>query len=188
MNTGIRKFLFFVLIVGMMYVAYKYIIKPANESLAIEKKKVEEKRTRLLELEKANAAASDIARQLEKVQQAIKDFENKLPNASDVHMVLEDVTIIAQKHGLVPKTIKTLKQKESSGYFEQPLKMELYGNFKEYYAFLLELEKLDRITRIRQLSINKSSVEEGCADVTFEVSVFFQGEKTKKPSLAMAKK
>ena len=52
--------------------------------------------------------------------------------------------------------------------------MELNGNFNAYYAFLLELEKLDRITKIRELKLVKQSEHEGQTDARFVVSVFFQ--------------
>ncbi len=52
--------------------------------------------------------------------------------------------------------------------------MELHGNFNSYYSFLLELEKLDRITKIRELSLKKKANAEGETAATFVVSIFFQ--------------
>jgi type IV pilus assembly protein PilO len=51
--------------------------------------------------------------------------------------------------------------------------MELHGNFNSYYAFLLELEQLDRITKIRELELKKSD-REGQTEATFVMSIFFQ--------------
>ncbi|MBE0535671.1 MAG: type 4a pilus biogenesis protein PilO [Phycisphaerae bacterium] len=174
MTSGSRKVIFFILLLALVYVSYAYMIKPANQHLAQEKVKVEQKRTKLLELNKATAAASDLQNQLDKVEEAITVFESKLPPASDIHKILEDVTKIAQKHGLMPKTIRALDAKNNRGYVEQPLKMELHGNFNSYYAFLLEMEKLDRITKIRELSLKKQSKTEGQTEATFIVSIFFQ--------------
>jgi len=90
--------------------------------------------------------------------------------------VLEQVTVIAQKQGLKPKTIKTLKKKDNSGYIEQPLKMELVGNFNSFYSFLLELEKLPRIMKIRELELDKQTKNEGQIAADFIVSIFFQNK------------
>ena len=174
MTSGSRKFIFFVLLMALAYVSYAYMIKPANQHLAKEKIKVNEKRAKLLELRKATAAASDLTKQLEKVEEAIAVFESKLPPRSEIHKVLENITRIAQTHGLTPKTIRTLKVKSNRGYIEQPLHMELHGNFNSYYSFLLELEKLDRITKIRELSLKKKAKTEGETAATFVVSIFFQ--------------
>ena len=174
MTSGSRKLIFFILLIALAYVSYAYMIKPANVSLAQEKAMVEQKKAKLLELERATAVASDLNMQLEKVKDAIKVFESKLPPKSEISTVLENVTKISLAHGLTPKTIRTLKTRNTRGYVEQPLKMELHGNFNSYYSFLLELEKLDRITKIRELTLKKRSKQEGQTEATFVVSIFFQ--------------
>ncbi len=178
MSSNSRKALFFILLVAMGYVSYAYMIKPANVYLADQKAKVAQKQAKLLELEKATAAAVDLNRQLQKVEQAIETFESKLPPTSEIDNVLTDITVIAQKQNLAPKTIRTQKNKDNRGYIEQPLEMELEGNFNSYYAFLLELEKLDRITKIRELSLKKRNKFEGHTEARFVVSVFFQNSGT----------
>lgn len=174
MTSNSRKLIFFILLIALAYVSYAYMIKPANGNLAKVKIEVDQKKAKLLELEKATAAASDLSTQLEKVEDAISVFESKLPPSSEISTVLENITKISLAHGLTPKTIRTLAQKNNHGYVEQPLKMELHGNFNSYYSFLLELEKLDRITKIRELSLKKTSKQEGQTAATFVVSIFFQ--------------
>ncbi len=174
MTSGFRHLIFFVLIIGLAYAAYAYMIKPANTHLDQERTAMEQKRAKLDELERATAAADDLTGQLHKVEEAIAVFESKLPPSSEIHTVLENVTLIAQRHGLTPKTIRTMKAVENRGYIEQPLRMELHGDFHAYYAFLLELEKLDRITKIRELKLKKKSQTEGQTESEFVMSIFFQ--------------
>lgn len=175
MTSSMRHVIFFVLIIGMAYVSWAYMIKPANEYLAEQRTQMEKQRAKLNELERATIAAEDLSEQLQKIEGAIHVFESKLPPSSQIHTVLENVTLIAQRHGLTPKTIRTLKNEENRGYIEQPLEMELDGNFNSYYAFLLELEKLDRITKIRELTLKKKSKQEGQTEAKFIMSIFFQG-------------
>lgn len=173
MTSSLRYIIFFVLIIGMAYVSWTYMIKPANEHLSQERDKMASMRSKLKELEQATAAAEDLTAQLQEIEEAIKAFESKLPPSSEIHTVLENVTLIAQRHGLTPKSIRTQKNRDNRGYIEQPLEMELHGNFNSYYAFLLELEKLDRITKIRELSLKKSD-REGQTAAKFVMSIFFQ--------------
>ena len=174
MTSGFRKAVFFVLLVGAAIVGYQYMIRPANRDLAKAKQELEVKMAKLSEFERATAKAEDLTRQLEQLDDAVKFFESKLPPTSEIHKVLEQVTVIAQKQGLKPKTIRTLKQKDNSGYVEQPLKMELEGDFTAFYSFLLELERLPRITKIRELSLDKQMDNEGQVSADFIVSIFFQ--------------
>lgn len=174
MSSNSRKILFFILLVGMAFVSYRYMIQPANKHLTDQQTAVKQKQDKLNELEKAMITANDLQAQLDKIEDAIRIFESKLPPTNEINTVLKDITLIARKHGLSSKTIRTLKTQENRGYVEQPLEMELNGNFNSYYSFLLELEKLDRITKIRELRLVKQSEHEGQTDARFVVSVFFQ--------------
>lgn len=178
MNSGLRKIVFFALLVGVAAAGYQYMIKPANKHLAESKVRVEAKLEKLQEFEKATVAAKDLTQQLAQLEEAIKFFESKLPPSSKIHEVLEQVTVIAQTEGLEPKTIRTVATKENSGYIEQPLEMALAGDFKSFYSFLLELEKLPRIMKIRELKIDKEKTEEGRIVADFVVSIFFQNKTT----------
>jgi len=176
MTSSFRKAVFSALLFGVAVVGYQYMIKPANSHLAEAKGRLETKLTQFAKFGKAAAAAEDLTKQLEELEEAIKFFESKLPPKSQVHEVLEQVTVIAQKQGLKPKTIRTLKKKDNSGYIEQPLKMELVGNFSSFYSFLLELEKLPRIMKIRELKLDKRADTEGQIAADFVVSIFFQNK------------
>ena len=176
MTSGLRKVVFFILLLGVAYVAYQYMIKPANRHLAEKKAKVQMKLAKLADFEKATAAAENLSKQLEQLQEAIEFFESKLPPTSEIDKVLQDVTVIGEKQGLRSKTIRTLKKKNNSGYIEQPLKMELVGDFNSFYSFLLELEKLPRIMKIRELELDKQKSHEGQIEADFVVSIFFQNK------------
>jgi len=176
MTSGFRKAVFFVLLLGVAVIGYQYMIKPANKHLVEAKARVQAKLDKLAEFEKTTAAAENLTKQLEQLQEAIKFFESKLPPTSEIHKVLEQVTVIAQEQGLKPKTIRTLNKKDNSGYIEQPLKMQLEGNFNSFYSFLLELEKLPRIMKIRELQLQKQEQNEGQIAADFIVSIFFQNK------------
>lgn len=173
-----RKVIFFVLLLAMAYMSYMFMIRPANKYLEEQKQQVRSQMQKLIELEKATAAARDLDKQTAKLEQAVEFFNSKLPPQSQIHKVLEQVTLIAQKQGLKTKTIRTLKQKNCMGYIEQPLKMELYGNFDAYYSFLLDLEQMPRITKLRELSLTKDLKNEGMTTAEFVVSIFFQESET----------
>jgi type IV pilus assembly protein PilO len=174
MNSNVRKIIFFVMTVGMASASYVYMIKPANRDLIVQKEKLSQKMSKLRELETAPRVLEDINKQLARLEESVNILESKLPPKNEIHTVLEDVTLIAQKNGLTPKTIRTLRQKTNNGYIEQPIKMELEGNFNSYYSFLLSLEKLDRITKIREMTIKNDTKEEGAMQASFVISIFFQ--------------
>jgi type IV pilus assembly protein PilO len=176
MTGNFRKVVFFILLLGVAVIGYQYMIKPANKNLAEAKSRVDNKVAQLTKFQQATSAAEDLTKQLDELRGAVGFFESRLPPKSQIHEVLEQVTVIAQKEGLEPKTIRTLKEKDNSGYIEQPLQMELMGNFSSFYSFLLELENLPRIMKIRELDLKKQEGGEGRIAADFIVSIFFQNK------------
>jgi Tfp pilus assembly protein PilO len=180
MKNKVKKFVFFVFLISLTFLASQYMLKPINQDLKVKRDVIDarfQRLTKLIELdgsEKANFAAKYLNRQIEELQGAIEFFESKLPPTSQIHKVLEQVTVIAQRQGLNTKTFKTLKPKQNNGYIEQPLKMEMVGDFASFYSFLLELETLDRITKVRELKLKKHKTEEGQITADCVLSIFFQ--------------
>ncbi|MHC4423941.1 MAG: type IV pilus inner membrane component PilO [Planctomycetota bacterium] len=176
MARGLRKIVLFILLLGVAYVAYQYMVKPANKHLTERKARLHRKLAKLDEVEQAVPTALDLSKQLEQLQEAVEFFESKLPPKSEIDKVLHDVTVIVQNQGLRSKRVLRLKKKDNSGYIEQPLKMELVGDFNSFYSFLLELEKLPRIMKIRELKLDKKTDNEGQIRAEFIISIFFQNK------------
>jgi type IV pilus assembly protein PilO len=176
MSSGFRKVIFLLLLLGFLGVGYQFLIKKANGSLTQARRQLDERRAKLAEYERATVQAEDYVKQGKQVEEAIRFFESKLPPTSEIHKVLEQVTVIAQKQGLDPKMIRTLGTKDTAGYVEQPLQMRVVGNFNSFYSFLLEMEKLQRITKLRELKIQKERGAEGQISAEFIVSIFFQNK------------
>lgn len=177
MSSGMRKVIFIILLVGITCIAYQFMIKPANRNLAEQKSRLNSKLEKLEEFKKVTSTAQNINKQFEELKKAVEFFESRIPPTSEIDQVLRDVTVITEKQGLVPKTIRTLRNKDNSGYIEQPMRMKLVGNFNAFYSFLLELEKLPRIMKIRQLNLKKNPDKKGQIISDFIVSIFFQNEK-----------
>lgn len=175
MTSGIRKIVFFFVLMGVSFIAYRYMIKPANKHLAKQRARVHSKLDKLTQLEQATATVKDLSKELEQLEEAIQFFESKLPPTEQIDQVLQDVTLIGQKQGVKRKMIRRLTTTEDNyGYVEQPLAMKLEGNFNSFYSFLLALEKLPRIMKVRQLKLEKAKNEEGKVTADFVVSIFFQ--------------
>ena len=174
MNGIVRTMLFFGALVGLAYVSNFKMIKPANAEMENQKQMLIQKQTQLAKLQNAPEATEDLKKQLDRLSQGVTFIESKLPPASQIDAVLQNVTVIAERNHLESKTIRTIKTKQNSGYIELPIKMELAGSFTSIYSFLLELEQLDRITKIRELDLEKEKGKEGQVEASFVLSIFFQ--------------
>jgi len=174
MWQSMRKFVFLLLVLGMALVGYRFVISPAQQSLHESQERLKINQMKLAEFEKTTNAALDLAKQMGQLRDAVSFFEQKLPPTSEIHKVLEQITVIAQTQGLHPKSIRTLGRKQNSGYVEQPLEMKFEGSFTAFYSFLLEIEKMPRIMKVRKLDVEKTNQLGGQISTDCIVSIFFQ--------------
>jgi len=173
MKFGFRELLLILLLSAIPVWAYLWVFKPARENMQKQKNQIETKTQKLAELNKALAGIKNLDQEVEKLSEAVSFFESKLPGEHEIHKVLKQVTQIAKDHRLETRLFKTLKSKPFAGYCEQPIKMEVYGNFDAFYQFLLDVEKLPRITKINQMKLVKDRNNEGAMNAGFTLSIYF---------------
>ena len=80
------------------------------------------------------------------------------------------------------KSVKSEKPVPAAAYMELPLRVTMEGEFDGFYQFLIELENLQRITRIHQLKLERTdaraSVDKdlppGWMKAEFVLSIYFE--------------
>jgi type IV pilus assembly protein PilO len=180
MKFGIRELLFVILLMAIPTGAYYWVYRPTNEYIQKQQKEIDAKSMKLATLQKAMLGIDDLNAEVKKLKEAVDFFEDKLPPQHEIHKVLEQVTRIAEAHHLETKLFQTLKQTPFAKYSEQPIKMELHGEFESLYQFLLDMEKMPRITRIVKMDFKKNEKAENTVETEFQMSIFFDNNEEKK--------
>jgi type IV pilus assembly protein PilO len=174
MKFGIAQLLFVSLILGLLASSYLFAFKPATEKRTARQTEIAGKRKALADLRQSTSGINDLERKITELQQAIKFFESKLPQQREIDKVLSDVAKRAEQQHLQMQTFKTMKIEKSSGYSELPIKMSMSGDFNSFYAFLLDLETLTRLTRLNQMKLEKITNREGEMTAQLTLSIFFE--------------
>jgi len=143
------------------------------------------KKKALADLMVATAGVDDLNRKAGELEHAIEFFRSKLPQEREMDKILDELSNIASENNLKTKTIKPLKIERSPGYSEQPIQMSLSGDFGGYYQFMLQLERLPRVTRVMQMTLHKNQRDgEVTADMT--LSVYFEPSVGDAPAMPFA--
>lgn len=182
MKFGIREIMFMLLLVAIPLGAWWFVFKPRNALIAEANQQIEVKQAKLQAMNKASAKLSDVKADIAEYNKAIDFFQSKLPPEKEMDKVLQEVWKLAEANNLTAKSIRTLKRGSTvtltdpeGPYSEQPITMDLEGNFKGLYSFLLSLETKARITRIHQLKIAKlPAADEGTMKAQLTMSIFFE--------------
>ncbi|MFA7238310.1 MAG: type 4a pilus biogenesis protein PilO [Phycisphaeraceae bacterium] len=173
MRFGLREILFFAVLLGLPVAAYFFVFQPVNLQIDQVHRENATKQAKLDKLEVARHI-ENVGNEIKKLDQSIQLFEAKLPAEKETEVILREVWQLAAQHGLRPKSVRTDKSIQNTLYSELPIKMEILGDFDGFYSFLLDLEKLSRITRIPDLTLKKMRDTEGHMTATFTLSIFFE--------------
>lgn len=176
MKFGFRELVFVFVLLAMPVSSYWFVFRPQNEEIEAAKKEIEHKELLLEKLAAATQQSADLQRANEEISDAISLVESRLPNNKEVEVILEQVAELARKSKLELPKVKAGKPVAAARYMEQPLEMTMQGDFDDFYEFLLKLERLDRITRILDLNLERLDKENGSMVATFTLSIYFEPE------------
>lgn len=174
MKLGPREILFIMLLLALPAAAYQFVFQPRNAQISEVRKQIVGKRAKLDQLQQATKRIDDLGEEIDRLSQAVALFEQKLPSEREVEVILKEVWELAMAHGLMPKSIKTDKPIDMKLYAEQPLNMVIEGDFDGFYSFLLDMEKLRRITRLPQLRLENKDRYSGVIKAELVLSIFHE--------------
>jgi type IV pilus assembly protein PilO len=176
MKLGIGQLVFVLLMLALLGSSYFFVFNRAAEKRLVRQTEVLTKKKALQDLRASTAGIPDIELKITELQNAIQFFESKLPQQRDIDKMLADVTSKAKEQQLQMKTFKTQKIERSAGYSELPIQMSMSGDFKSFYAFLLKLEDMKRITRLSQMKLEKITTKDGEMQANMTLSIFFESD------------
>jgi len=139
MNSGIRKAVFFVLLLFVAYLAYRFMIKPANEDLASKRVQVDKRMAKLAEFEKATATVEDLGKQLEKLEEAIEYFKKAASGLPESKIINTNAAQAIIMH-LKEKGKNDQHMYQALQYLDRVKKID--PSYKQYQSLLSLYEKL----------------------------------------------
>ena len=163
MRFGLRESLFFLLLLAVPVAAFFLVFEPRNQDIEEAREEIRQKQAKLEALERATTTMQDLGGEIDRLTQAIALFERQLPAQRDVEVILREVAELAKKHDLMVESLRTDKVIPEAGYSKLPIRMQITGDFDSFYSFLLDLERLERITALPMLDLarNKQKRDEG---------------------------
>jgi type IV pilus assembly protein PilO len=176
MRFGFRELIFVLVLLAMPVATYIFVFEPRNAQIVQARKEVMDKQAKLQQLEAATRSFADLGKEIDKLTESITLFEQKLPAARETEVILKQVTELAATHKLTTRSIRPDKVVSNAQYSELPIRMVIAGDFDGYYSFLLDMEKLRRITRIPEMKLKKTPNDEGQMEADMVLNIYFEGQ------------
>ena len=173
MKLGYREIILVAVLLAMLGGSYVFLFQKANvKRQALQAETRQEEQT-LETVRQATAGIDDMNRKIAEMQKQIAFFQSRLPAEREVDKILKEVWQMAGANNLSTQTVKTQPSVHNDNYSEQPIEMNLSGNFDGFYSFLQQLERLDRITRITQMKLQRIDNQNGQMQAEITLSIFF---------------
>jgi len=173
----VREILLLAVLLAVPLSTYWLVFRPQNAEINQARGEIEHKREVLEKLRSATSRNADLVRANEQISQSILAIEARLPTDKEVDGIVRRISDLAVKSGLTPPGVKSAAPVKAARYMEQPMVIQTGGEFRGFYSFLLNLERLPRITRIPDLKLTRSKKVDGTMSATFTLSIYFQDEK-----------
>jgi type IV pilus assembly protein PilO len=161
-------------LIAVPMASWYFVFRPRNTAIAAAKVEIGHKRGMLAKLQEATAQAADLEQANKDIGESINAIEARLPTNKEIADILRQVSNLALESGLAAPIMEAKKPVKAAMYMEQPLDMTIEGDFRGFYNFLLELEKLQRITKIPDFMIKRSDRTDGYMEAKFTLSIYFQ--------------
>ena len=174
MKFGLREIIFLNLMLGLVAASWWFGFNKVTERKDQLRADMAVKQRELADLQEATADVADLERQIEDLQRAIDFFEGKLPREKEVNDLLREVSRAAESSQLEIRKFEPVKTIRGSHYSELPVRIQLAGEFEGFYAYILALEKLARITRVTDMTLKKMQDRNGSMEAEMTISIFFE--------------
>jgi Tfp pilus assembly protein PilO len=177
MKGSTRILLTLVAVVLMSAAATWFVILPMLQRADSDRAAVDNLRGQLVKLERVARRINDLQQEVTRLEGALEFFENRLPQEREVDVILREVWVIAEAKSLTPRSIRCAAPEAQARYNSQPITLTLDGPFEGFYDFLVSLERLPRLTKIRQMQITKTPMKEGIVQAELLMDIFFEKSK-----------
>jgi type IV pilus assembly protein PilO len=177
MSLGLRAAIVTTVVIGLPVSSYFFVFRPTNVKLRQDTRECEQKEKYLSKLDELMAKDTDLAAANDDIQRSIRMIEARLPSGKDMDALIRRVSDLAVAAGLKSPAIKSGKPLPAAMYMEQPLEMEVSGSFLGFWAFISQVEKLPRITRVHDLKISAVNRDDAEMKAEFTLSIYFQEDR-----------
>jgi type IV pilus assembly protein PilO len=169
MKLGIREIAFLLVLAAIPVAAWFFVFEPRNQDIEESRQEIAKMETTLVRLDQLTREVGDVREAISEAEVRLAEFRQNIPDADEVDDMLAEIHRIGERNSLSIASIRALKQTEDQGYAEIPLSMQIEGQFKGLYRFLIDLERLPRIIRVQNLELERNMVESRGRKVDDEV-------------------
>lgn len=97
----------------------------------------------------------DYRQQAKEMEEKFESILRKLPSDTEIPGLIEDITEVGIKNGLIFNQIDLQEEEQLEFYVEKPINIEVTGGYHEFGAFVSDVSDLPRIVTLHDFEIRR---------------------------------
>jgi Tfp pilus assembly protein PilO len=147
---------------------------PILKREAADRAVIQQRHEELVRLQETTRKIDNLKSEIDRLETALKTFEGRLPEDRKCDEVLGEVWKIAESHALTPRSVRTSPVESTARYSFQPVSLSVEGKFDSFYEFLIGLERMPRLAKVRTMQIAKTPRTEGMVQADLLLDIYFE--------------
>jgi Tfp pilus assembly protein PilO len=181
---NLRIVLLAALFMAVLVMAWWFVLSPNDEADRIAQAEIADKQAKLRELNLAKGMVGSLESEIRSYENANDWFQSKLPKEREIDRVLKEIWVLARQNDLAPKSVRPAERNRGATIqtvtlpdfcIDQPIALELEGDFMGLYKFLQAVETQPRIVRVTQLEVTRDNNKlPGQLRAALTMSIYFE--------------
>jgi Tfp pilus assembly protein PilO len=147
--------------------------RPAIGRLEVLKLQLQSKQRELEQNQNKARNLPILAFEVQQLESQVRVYDRQFPQQPELGQFIKDITQISQQLALGEWKYQPGAPKRWEGFCELPIQMHFRGDFLNVASFLRQVEDLQRMTRIRRLSVKSKDNKAGAVEVDLGMMVYF---------------
>lgn len=164
------------LIGGLIYVLYTYVIQPRGEQIAAEETRLEALQTKNRRSRALAARRDDLQQQLTMIEQQLQVFENFIPESEEVPELLDAISSQAQLTGVELARMRPQAAELGEYYTKHTWELSVLGEYHDVGRYLARIASLPRIIKPTRLQVTPAPRNRATRDMQAPLEVSFNIE------------
>jgi type IV pilus assembly protein PilO len=134
------------------------------------------KQRAIAQMRQATAGIEEVHAKVANLSRAVSLVESRLVPERSLDRAVKDIWQMADADSLQTQAIQPLAIVRRGNCGEQPVELKLTGDFRAFYAFMLQLEKMPQLLHVTHMELQRLPDTNGGMAARLIVGIFYQPE------------
>lgn len=152
---------------------YLFAYRPGTARQAQLRAQIDLKSRELESNRRETAIRETLQDEVDRLRYHLARFDKQLPQHVEWGQFLNDITLLRDQAGLRDCHIIPTGAKPNDLFVEFPIHVKFEGDFLSVFSFLRQMEQMQRLTRVRDLTVRTKQPGSGVVDVSLSMNIYY---------------